>query len=91
MKLQEFNGANPRQIHALAGQKIVSPEGDFTGGQLFKEDEPAGYYYDNESYFNFNHPEKKALAALQTKEDMFDTDRSLMRQQIVDQMRELTP
>ena len=90
MKIENFEGGKPNQLRAMAGQKIVSKEGDFTGDKLFKENEKPRFFYDEESYFNFGHPEKKALAAVQTKEDLFDTDRSLMRQQVTDQMRELT-
>lgn len=89
LKFQNVEGGQPHQLQGLAGQKIVSAEGDFTGGQLFKDGQP-GFFYDQESYFNFGHPEKQGLAAMQTKEDLFDTDRSKMRAHITDQMRELT-
>ena len=36
------------------------------------------------------HPDKIGVAAVQTKEDLFDTDRSKMRAEIEDKMKELT-
>jgi len=39
---------------------------------------------------NFAHPDKIGVAAVQTKEDLFDTDRSKMRTEIEDKMKELT-
>lgn len=90
LKFQEVEGGQPHQLQGLAGQKIVAKEGDFTEGKLFKENEQPGFYYDAESYFNFGHPEKKALAAVQTREDLFDLDRSKMRKHVDDQMRDLT-
>lgn len=73
----------------MIGQKIVTPEGDFTGGQLFG-DGKHNFFYDGESYLNFGHPEKKGLAAMQTRDDLFDHDHSKMKQDVHDAMKELT-
>jgi len=73
----------------LIGQKIISEEGDFTGGELLK-DSKHSFFYDSESYMNFAHPDKIGVAAVQTKEDLFDIDRSKMRADIEDKMKELT-
>ena len=54
------------------------------------QDPKHSFFFDSESYLNFGHPEKKGLAAMQTREDLFDLDHSKMKQSVLDQMKELT-
>ena len=89
MKMKEVEGGEKHHMQSLIGQKIVSPDGDFTGGELLKDDKHS-FFYDAESYLNFGHPEKKGLAAMQTRDDLFDVDHKKMKQDVHDQMKELT-
>ena len=89
MKMKPVEGGEKHHIQSLLGQKIVDTEGDFTGGELLK-DPKHNFFFDSESYLNFGHPEKKGLAAIQTRDDLFDLDHSKMKQDVHDNMKELT-
>ena len=83
MKMKPVDGGEKHHMQSLIGQKIVSPEGDFTGGELLKDGKHS-FFYDAESYLNFGHPEKKGLAAMQTRDDLFDIDHKKMKQDVHD-------
>lgn len=89
MKMKDVKGGEKQHVQSLIGQKIVSQEGDFTGGELLRDNQHS-FFYDSESYLNFGHPEKKGLAAVQTRDDLFDLDNSLKKRDIDDKMKELT-
>lgn len=89
MKMKPIEGGQDHQLQSLIGQKITSMEGDFTDGELLK-DKKHSYFFDSESFLNFAHPEKIGLAAVQTKDDLFDTDHSKMKKDIEDKMKELS-
>lgn len=89
LKMKEVQGGEKHHVQSLIGQKITGVEGDFTGGELLKDNKHS-FFYDGESYLNFGHPEKKGVAAMQTYDDLFDADHSKMKQDIEDKMKELT-
>ena len=63
LKMKGVEGGEKHHIQSMIGQKIVSAEGDFSGGELMK-DKKHSFFYDSESYMNFGHPEKTGFAAV---------------------------
>jgi len=84
--MKGVEGGEKHHIQSLIGQKIISEEGDFTGGDLLKDNKHK-FFYDSESFMNFGHPEKAGMAAIQTKDDLFDTDHSKMKADIEEKMK----
>jgi len=63
IKFKAFEEGESHQFRVLVGNKIISADGDFTGGKLFANG-TGGFYYDDNNYFTFGHPNKTTVAAV---------------------------
>lgn len=83
LKLRPAEGGNPAQLHALFGQKFHESDVDFQTGEVHTEQ---GIYYDDDTFFTFNHPSDNTVAAVQTKEELEDPGHAKWKKELDQQL-----